>query len=485
MNKDLTVGEPRQVLWKFCLPLFGSIIFQQLYNIADSLVAGKFVGETALAAVGNSYEVTLIFIAFAFGCNIGCSVIVSQLFGSKRYADMKTAVYTTLIASGVLCALLMLGGFTLCENLLALINTPPEVMPDSLLYLRIYILGLPFLFYYNVATGIFSALGDSKTPFIFLAFSSTANIAVDILFVTAFKMGVAGVAWATFLCQGVSCILAIFFVLRRMSSIHTEHRARVFSWPMLGRIALIAVPSVLQQSFISVGNIIVQGVINSFGTSVMAGYSAAVKLNNLVLTSFTTLANGISNYTAQNIGAQKLHRVKQGFSAGIRLVWMLCVPLVLIYFFAGRWLLFLFMENSTGAAIDVGMQFLRIVSPFYFVISIKLVADGVLRGAGMMGRFMVATFADLALRVLLAVILSGIFGSIGIWSAWPVSWIIGTSISLLCFWFGPWRYAAVPQEVAKRSAALENEEALEAMDAAEAPAIVDAAEPVEPVESLQ
>ena len=366
MNKDLTLGEPQKVLWQFCLPLFGSIIFQQLYNIADSLVAGKFVGENALAAVGNSYEITLIFIAFAFGCNIGCSVIVSQLFGAKQYSEMKTAVYTTLIAGAVLCGVLMAGGLALCRSLLELINTPAEILDDSMLYLNIYILGLPFLFFYNIATGIFSALGDSKTPFIFLAASSTSNIAVDILFVTAFKMGVAGVAWATFLCQGISCILAVLVVLRRLAGVKTEKRAAVFSWRLLGKISVIAIPSILQQSFISVGNIIIQSVINSFGASVIAGYSASVKLNNLVITSFTTLGNGISNYTAQNIGAQKMERVKQGFRAGLKLVWILCVPLFLAYFFAGRYLVFLFMDNSTGPAIDTGIQFLRILSPFYF-----------------------------------------------------------------------------------------------------------------------
>ena len=151
MNKDLTVGDPAKVLWKFCLPLFGSIIFQQLYNIADSFVAGKFIGENALAAVGNSYEITLIFIAFAFGCNIGCSVIVSQLFGAKKLGEMKTAVYTTFIASAVLCALLMLAGTLGCNGMLRLINTPENVFADSKLYLDIYIMGLPFVFFYNVA----------------------------------------------------------------------------------------------------------------------------------------------------------------------------------------------------------------------------------------------------------------------------------------------------------------------------------------------
>lgn len=170
MNKDLTVGNPRKILWMFCLPMFGSIVFQQLYNIADSLIAGKFIGENALAAVGNSYNITLIFIAFAFGCNIGCSVIVSQLFGAKDYATMKTSVYTALIASAVLCALLMLAGLTFCDTLLRLMKTQPEIMEDSALYLDIYIWGLPFLFFYNIATGIFSALGDSKTPLYSLLF---------------------------------------------------------------------------------------------------------------------------------------------------------------------------------------------------------------------------------------------------------------------------------------------------------------------------
>ena len=199
MNKDLTVGNPSTVLWKFCLPLFGSIVFQQLYNIADSWVAGKFIGQNALAAVGNSYEITLIFIAFAFGCNIGCSVLVSQLFGAREYGDVKTAVSTAALSSGVVCLLLMLVGILGCDGLLTLINTPEEVFADSALYLDIYVWGLPFVFFYNIATGVFSALGDSKTPFIFLAVSSLSNIAVDILFVTAFRMGVAGVAWATFL----------------------------------------------------------------------------------------------------------------------------------------------------------------------------------------------------------------------------------------------------------------------------------------------
>ena len=295
MNRDLTIGKPSSVLWRFCLPLFGSVIFQQLYNIADSLVAGKYIGENALAAVGNSYEITLIFIAFAFGCNIGCSVVVSRYFGAKQMDEMKTAVSTAAIFSAALCGLLMALGLLFSRPLLALIRTPAEILSDSALYLDIYLLGLPFMFFYNLANGIFTALGDSRTPFLFLAASSTANILMDILFVKGFGMKVEGVAWATLLCQGVSCVLALWFVLKRLKGIRTEKPPKRFSVHLLRMFLAIAVPSTLQQSFISVGNLIIQGVINSFGPGVIAGYSAAVKLNNLVITSFTTMGNGISN----------------------------------------------------------------------------------------------------------------------------------------------------------------------------------------------
>ena len=253
------------------------------------------------------------------------------------------------------------------------------------------------MFFYNIATGIFSALGDSKTPFYFLAVSSLSNIGVDILFVAGFHMGVAGVAWATFLCQGVSCILAMVVVFRRMKAIPAQRKTVWFSWGMLG-------------------------------------YSAAVKLNNMVITSFTTLGNGISNYTSQNMGAGKMDRVKAGFGAGRNLVWLICVPIVILYFFFGRTLLLLFMNDPQGPAVATGMLFLHILSPFYFVVSLKLVTDGILRGCGLMGRFMVATFSDLILRVGMAIVLSATaLGSTGIWLSWPIGWCIGTVLSLVFY----------------------------------------------------
>ena len=434
MNQDLTVGKPGAVLRRFCLPLFASVIFQQLYNIADSWVAGRFIGQNALAAVGNSYEITLIFIAFAFGCNMGCSVTVSGFFGAKDYNRMKSAVYTAMLATGIVCACMMVSGLVFSDSLLQWIKTPEEVLAGSTQYLDIYLWGLPFLFYYNLSTGIFSALGDSRTPFVFLVISSLSNIVLDILFVTAFQMGVSGVAWATFLCQGVSCVLAVITVLKRLRKFKSVGSAKWFDWMILKKFVSIAIPSTLQQSFISLGNIIIQSIINGFGTEVMAGYSGAIKLNNLVITSFTTLGNGMSNYTAQNLGAGKLDRIEDGFKAGLRLVWILCLPFAFAYFFFGRNLMEFFLKEPTQAALSSGFAFLRIVSPFYFVVAAKLVTDGILRGSGRMGQFMTATFTDLILRVMLAFAFSGTaLKSIGIWCAWPVGWTVATVMSL-CYY---------------------------------------------------
>lgn len=436
--KDLTSGKPSTVLWNFSLPLLGSIIFQQLYNIADSFVAGKFIGDNALAAVGNGYEVTLIYLAFAFGCNIGCSVVLSQLFGAKKYRDLKTAVNTNFIASGVLCILLMAIGFIFMKPLLHAINTPPDIMDDTVLYLNIYTGGLLFLFYYNISTGIFSALGDSRTPFIFLAISSTANIGADILFVTAFDMGIAGVAWATFICQGISCILSVTVVFAKLKKIECEKPA-LFSVPLFKKITRIAVPSILQQGFVSIGNIIIQSIVNSFGTSVIAGYAAAVKVNNFAVTCFNTLGNAMSNYCAQNMGAGKKDRIRQGFKSGIIMCSAFALIFSAVFLLLRKQLIGLFMNSGTTDALTVGITFLLIVSPFFIVVAAKLTADGVLRGAGAMKYFMITTFTDLVLRVSLAFILSKFFDSTGIWLAWPIGWTIASILSLTFYGKGVWK----------------------------------------------
>lgn len=439
MVKDLTVGKPSSVLWRFSIPMFVSVIFQQMYNIADSVVAGKFAGEDALAAVGASYPITMIFMAVAVGSNIGCAVVISQLFGARRWKEMKTAIYTTLIACVALSITMMALGLLFCRPMMKLIQTPENIFSDGALYLRIYIGGFLFLYLYNVCTGIFTSLGDSRTPLYFLIGSSLGNILLDMVFVIVFHWGVAGVAWATFLAQGAACVLAVLTVHRRIRDVKTEGSFPLFSFKMLKKIGIIAIPSILQQSFISVGNLFIQGLVNSFGSSVIAGYSAAVKLNTFTITSFTTLANGLSSFTAQNIGAGKEERVKSGFRAGWFMAFCVAVPFTLVFFFLGAQVITIFMEQQGGEAMKTGVTFLKIVSPFYVVVATKLMADGVLRGSGAMGCFMIATFADLILRVVISFVLAGPFGADGIWMSWPIGWTIATGLSLGFYLTGKWK----------------------------------------------
>lgn len=434
MVKDLTEGKVRPVLWGFTIPMFISVVFQQLYNIADSAIAGRFAGEQALAAVGASYPITMIFMAIAVGCNVGCAVVISSYFGAGDIRRMKTAISTTLIASTVLAILLTILGLILSPYLMKMMNTPDNIFHAGDLYLKIYIGGMVFLFCYNVATGIFTALGDSKTPLYFLIGSSVGNVILDYIFVAVFRFGVSGVAWATFIAQGIAGILAVTTLLKRVAKLPAGHgKVMLYSKSMLRRIAKIAIPSILQQSFVSIGNIFIQSLVNSYGSAVIAGYSAAVKLNTFTITSFSTLGNALSSFSAQNIGAGKISRVKQGFRAGGVLAWLIAIPFFILFFFMGKSMLQIFMENPTGEAMKTGMEFLKIVSPFYFVISLKLLADGLLRGSSAMIGFMVSTFTDLILRVILAYIFADLFGSTGIWMSWPVGWSISAIISLLFY----------------------------------------------------
>ena len=432
MIKDLTVGKPQNVLWRFSLPLFMSAIFQQLYSIADSVIVGKFVGENALAAVGASYPVTMIFIAIAIGSNIGCAVVISSLFGEHKYRQMKTAIFTTLISITAMALILTAVGISSSKILMHLLDTPSNIFVDSRLYLNIYIGGLLFQFLYNVCNGVFTSLGDSKTPLYFLIGSSVGNVILDLIFVVVLHMGVAGVAWATFLAQGIACLLSCITLLVRIKTIRTEPY-QFFSFPILGSIARIAVPSILQQSFISIGNIFIQRLINGYGSSVIAGYSSAIKINTFATTCMTTLANGLSSFAAQNFGAKKFDRVRQGLKSGFCMALVIAVFFTLLYCIFSRQLIAFFMESSKNSyfAIDTGRTFLLIVTPFYFAPAIKLMADNTLRGIRSINYFMISTFFDLVLRVILSYILSPIWGTIGIWISWPIGWVLSTIMSLI------------------------------------------------------
>ena len=446
MTTDLTEGKPSKKLFWFSIPLLLSVAFQQLYQMADSMIVGRFAatpeaGELALAAVGASYPITQLFVAVATGVNIGTSVLVSQLFGAKRYLRMKTAISTALITTAVIALLLTLVGALATDSMMAGLQTPENIFADGALYLRVYVFGLLFLFIYNVCTGIFNAMGDSRTPLVLLILSSVSNVVLDLIFVAVFQWGVAGVAWATFIAQGAAGILAFLLLLRRLRTFDTGGHFLLFSPDMLRRLTNYAVPSIAQQSFVSVGNVIIQYFVNLCGATVIAGYSAATKVNMFALTCCMSFASGLSSYVAQNIGARKLDRIAPGLKAGAAFSIGLALVFTAIYLPFSDVLIGLFLPAGSASGVtDVARQYLFILVPFYIIVCIKFVCDSVLRGAGAMRPFMVTTFSDLILRVGFSAILFNLMGSeLGIWLSWPIGWFLGSGLS---FWFyktGAWR----------------------------------------------
>ena len=433
MVTDLTKEHPDKTLWRFLLPMMFSVAFQQIYNIADSMIAGKFAGEDALAAVGASYPITVIFMAFAVGMNLGASVIVSRLFGAGDRKGVKRAVTTAFVSSLSLAVILTVYGYFFCRNMMEWIHTPQNIMQDGVLYLKIYVFGLIFLMLYNVCTGIFTALGDSRTPLWFLLGSSAGNIVLDLLFVAKLHWGVAGVAWATFIAQGISAVLALVTLLVRLQKFAGKERVPLFDRKLFVQILAIAVPSILQQSVLSVGNLFVQDIVNRYGSAVVAGYSGAIKLNTFAINIFMTLGSCLSSYTAQNIGAGKQERIPMGFRTGLKLSELTALPFVVLYFGLSQQMMGLFLNAESSAAIHAGVMFLRIVSPWYFMIVVKLMTDGIIRGSGAMIYFVIATIPDLILRIGFALMLSPRFGSTGIWMAWPFGWIAATVLTIIFY----------------------------------------------------
>lgn len=371
--------------------------------------------------------------AFAVGMNLGASVIVSRLFGAGDRKGVKRAVTTAFVSSLSLAVILIVYGYFFCRNMMEWIHTPQNIMQDGVLYLKIYVFGLIFLMLYNVCTGIFTALGDSRTPLWFLLGSSAGNIVLDLLFVAKLHWGVAGVAWATFIAQGISAVLALVTLLVRLQKFAGTERVPLFDRKLFVQILAIAVPSILQQSVLSVGNLFVQDIVNRYGSAVVAGYSGAIKLNTFAINIFMTLGSCLSSYTAQNIGAGKQERIPMGFRTGLKLSELTALPFVVLYFGLSQQMMGLFLNAESSAAIHAGVMFLRIVSPWYFMIVVKLMTDGIIRGSGAMIYFVIATIPDLILRIGFALMLSPRFGSTGIWMAWPFGWIAATVLTIIFY----------------------------------------------------
>ena len=451
MVKNLTEGQPLKLLFFFALPMVVGNLFQQLYNMVDTAVVGKFVGEDAVAAVGSSFPIVFLSVAVASGLSMGCNVVVSQLFGAGRIHEMKSTISTAILSLSVLGLIIMGLGTLLAGPLLQLLGTDPEIMDDSRLYLQIYFGGAVFLFLYNTLNGIYNAQGDSRTPLIFLMISSLTNIVLDLVFVINFHMGVAGVAWATLIAQGMCAVCSLFVLIFRMKRMPCEperagEKIPLFHAVAVRRIARIGLPSMLQQSLVSLSMMMMQGLVNSYGKVLVAGYTAATKIDTLAMLPNMNFSNAMSSYTAQNIGAGKYDRVKEGLKACLFMVVLFSLTITVIIFLFGNQLLGLFLERGDASgAMGYGLAYMHTVSVFYILMGLLFVSNGMLRGAGDMAAFTLSSMCNLFSRVAIAYALAYLtpLGANSIWWSIPAGWAIGAIVSLSRVKSGHWMRKAV------------------------------------------
>lgn len=460
---SMLTDSPGKSLFFFALPMILGNLFQQFYSAVDSIIVGQYVGEDALAAVGASYSLTTVFIMIAIGGGIGASVIISQYLGAGLFRKMKTSVYTALISFLAVSLILGSAGLLLSRNILTALNTPENILSDALLYLDIYFVGLPFLFMYNILSSVFNALGNSKTPLYLLIFSSLFNIVMDLAFVRGLGLGIGGAAAATVLAQGISAVVSFCLLLRalkeyRIESGETgkdteeknkeawaeqkeeERRGRnLFDVQMLGNMIKVAIPSMLQQSIVSIGMLLVQSVVNGYGSSVLAGYTAGTRIESICIVPMIASGNAVSTFTAQNLGAGHPERVKKGYLAAVRMAAVFAVMICLILtFFHGNIINAFLEEGREPIAFETGNAYLTFIAFFFICIGFKAITDGVLRGAGDVVVFTLANLINLGIRVTVAFALSPVWGVQAVWFAIPMGWTTNFVISFVRYLSGKW-----------------------------------------------
>lgn len=439
-KENLITQPPARSLFFFALPMIIGNLFQQFYNMADSIIVGNLVGEEALAAVGASYSFTTVFIMIAIGGGIGASVLTSQYLGAGHYREMKSSVYTFLIAFAVFSTLLAVLGFAVNPTVLRLLKTPDNILSDAVSYLQIYFVGLPFMFMYNILSANFNALGRSRIPLFLLIFSSILNIVLDLWMVGSLKMGVAGAAVATVIAQGIAAVISLVILMRLLSTYAVEGKVQRFRSDMFVTGVKVAIPSIVQQSIVSIGMLLTQSAVNRFGSSALAGYSAGTRLESLCIVPMIATGNAMSTFTAQNLGAGRPERVRQGYRAAYGIIIGFGVLLIAVSQLFYAPILSAFVEQGESAvAFETGTAYFRFIGFFFSFLGFKAITDGILRGAGDIQVYMLANLINLAIRVAVAQLCSPIWGIELIWYAVPMGWAANYLISYLWYRTGNWK----------------------------------------------
>ena len=436
---DMTRGNVYGLLIEFAVPLLLGNLFQQLYNTVDTWVVGNYVGKEAFSAVGTVNPILNMLIGFFMGLSVGAGVVISQYYGAKQHDKVSDTVHTALVMTAVLGVLFTAIGVSMTPLMLRFMKTPPEVLPEARRYLTIYFSGIFGLMLYNIGAGILRAVGDSQRPFYFLVLSASLNIVLDLLFVLAFHMGVAGVAYATILSQGISALLVLFVLLRSDNCCRVQVKKLRMHWDVLKKIVKVGIPAAIQMAITSFSNVFVQSYINYFGADCMGGWTAYTKIDAFLFLPMQSVAMGATTFVGQNLGVNDVQRARQGVSAALRISALITVALMApVVAFAPHLVRFF---NDTPEVIEFGTLFLRMMSPFYVLCCVNQILAGSLRGAGdsrtpmfiMLGSFVV--FRQIYLFCITHFVSNTI---VPVALGYPAGWLVCSTATYLYFRFAHW-----------------------------------------------
>ena len=430
------------VIWKeillFSIPLLLGNLFQQLYNAVDSVVVGNYIGAQALAAVGSSAPVINLLVSFFMGLAVGAGVIISRYFGARKKEELHIAVHTSLALTFAAGLVMTLIGVLISPYVLQWVGTPSDVMESSVLYLRIYFLGILSVMVYNMGSGILRAVGDSRNPLYFLIVSSVTNIILDMLFVIVFHMGIAGVGWATLIAQTISAVLTMLLLMRTKEEYQVKLKHIRFHKHMLYEIVRLGLPSGLQNAIVSFSNVIVQSNINAFGSLAMAGCGSYTKIDGFAILPVMSYSMALTTFTGQNMGAKKYDRVKQGAKTGILMsvITIVCISALLLML--GPNVLAIFSSDPT--VIKYGLYMMHVLAPGYIFLAISHAFNGIIRGAGITTVPMIVMVTCwCGLRMVWILTSVPLFHDIGVvFMGWPLTWIASALWLFLYYRKGSW-----------------------------------------------
>lgn len=430
---NLLKGKETNVLIKFAIPMIIGNIFQQLYNVADTVIVGKFIGPHALAAVGSSFSVMVLLTSIIIGLCMGSGAVFSYIYGQDDINKLKNSFFTSLYLIGIITIIINVFSLIYLDNILVFINIPKEIIAESKTYLKIILYGLGFTYIYNYFAAVMRSIGDSLTPLVFLIISAIINIVLDIIFVVQLNMGIAGSAYATIIAQGFSALGMFLYCVLKVPSLRLQKTHLYFNKHMLKMIFSFSTLSSIQQSIMNFGILMIQGLVNSFGVAVMAAYAAVVKIDNFAYMPLQDFGNAFSTFVSQNRGAEKHNRIQNGLRSSFKIITIYSIIVTVFIIVFAKPLLYLFIDKNEIEILNTGIQYLYIVSTFYCLIGYLFMFYGFYRGLGKPLISIILTITSLGTRVALAYILSAIpsIGLLGIWWAIPIGWAFADIIGLI------------------------------------------------------